>query len=196
MVSRMSRVSDWPQGLEPGPFGIGQVGGIGLRLHKLQPISPRRSSSFLSFQTVSEAQLLPKPGQSPSIPIWVAGYWPHHKPLQRAARFDGIYIGTQTASGEPLTPRDLQEAFAYITSQRTTTSPFDVAFAGETPADVERGRAIVRPFVSAGVTWWLEGIWPERGSLEQMRERIRQGPPRPSAAPPLAQVSLQGGTAY
>jgi alkanesulfonate monooxygenase SsuD/methylene tetrahydromethanopterin reductase-like flavin-dependent oxidoreductase (luciferase family) len=159
----------------------------------LQVLQLLWSGEVVSFQgrhyQLAEAQLLPKPLQSPSIPIWVAGYWPHHKPLRRAARFDGIYIGTQTATGEPLTPRDLEEALAYITSQRTATSPFDVAFAGETPADVERGVTIVQPFASAGATWWLEGIWPERGSPEQMRERIRQGPPRPSAEPPHARSS-------
>jgi alkanesulfonate monooxygenase SsuD/methylene tetrahydromethanopterin reductase-like flavin-dependent oxidoreductase (luciferase family) len=151
------------------------------------------SGEVVSFQgthyQLAEAHLLPKPLQSPSIPIWVAGYWPHHKPLRRAARFDGIYLGTQTAHGEPLSPRDLQEALAYIESQRTVTSPFDVALAGETPADVEHGVAMVHPFASAGVTWWLEGIWPERGSLEQMRERIHQGPPRRSAAPPRTSSS-------
>jgi alkanesulfonate monooxygenase SsuD/methylene tetrahydromethanopterin reductase-like flavin-dependent oxidoreductase (luciferase family) len=148
------------------------------------------SGEVVSFQgthyQLAGAQLLPKPLQAPSIPIWIAGYWPHHKPLRRAARFEGLYIGTQTAQGAPLTPLDLAAALAYIQSQRTATSPFEVAFAGETPADAARAATIVQPFASAGVTWWLEGIWPERGSLEQMRERIRQGPPRRSAESPPA----------
>ena len=140
------------------------------------------SGEVVSFQgtqyQLTGAQLLPKPLQLPRIPIWVAGYWPHRKPLRRAAHFDGIYIGSQTANGNPLTPLEIQEALAYIKTQRTAASAFDVAFAGETPGNVSDGAAIVQPFASAGVTWWLEGIWPERGSVEQMRERIRQGPPK------------------
>jgi alkanesulfonate monooxygenase SsuD/methylene tetrahydromethanopterin reductase-like flavin-dependent oxidoreductase (luciferase family) len=127
---------------------------------------------------MTEAQLLPKPLQSPSIPVWIAGVWPNRKPFRRAAGFDGIYIASQKANGEPFTPLELQEALAYIRTQREPASPFDVAFAGETPADFEKDTKIVQPYVSAGVTWWLEGIWTERGSVQEMRERIRQGPPR------------------
>lgn len=127
---------------------------------------------------MTEAQLLPKPLQSPCIPVWVAGVWPNRKPFRRAARFDGIYVASQKANGEFLTPLDLQEALAYIEAQREAASPFDVAFAGETPADRKQGVQMVQPFESAGVTWWLEGIWPERGSVEAMRERVRQGPPK------------------
>ena len=146
------------------------------------------SGDVVSFRgqqyQMTDAQLAPKPLQSPSIPIWVAGYWPHRKPLRRAARFDGIYIGSQTANGDPLTPFDLQEALAYIKTLRTASSPFDVAFAGETPADAKKGATLAQPYMAAGVTWWLEGVWPERGSVEQMRERIRQGPPRRPANTP------------
>jgi alkanesulfonate monooxygenase SsuD/methylene tetrahydromethanopterin reductase-like flavin-dependent oxidoreductase (luciferase family) len=140
------------------------------------------SGEVVSFEgtqyQLREAQLLPKPLQSPRIPVWVAGQWPHHKPLHRAARFDGLYIASQKANGEPLLPLDLQEALAYVKTQRTASSPLQVAFAGETPADADQAATIVHPYASAGVTWWLEGIWPERGSVEQMRARIRQGPPK------------------
>jgi alkanesulfonate monooxygenase SsuD/methylene tetrahydromethanopterin reductase-like flavin-dependent oxidoreductase (luciferase family) len=140
------------------------------------------SGETVSFQgahyQLTEAQLASKPVQSPGIPMWIAGQWPHRKPFRRAARFDGMYIATQQANGEPMTPRDLQEALAYIQSQRTATSPFDIAFAGETPGNAKLGAQAVQPYVSAGITWWLEGIWTERGSVAEMTERIRQGPPR------------------
>ncbi len=148
-------------------------------LEILQKLWSGEVASFQGTQyLLAEAQLLPRPLQSPSIPVWVAGQWPHHKPLQRAARFDGLYIASQKANGEPLTPLELREALAYVMTQRTAPSPLDVVFAGETPANHDKGAAIVQPYASAGVTWWLEGIWTERGSVEQMRERIRQGPPR------------------
>jgi alkanesulfonate monooxygenase SsuD/methylene tetrahydromethanopterin reductase-like flavin-dependent oxidoreductase (luciferase family) len=124
------------------------------------------------------AQLLPRPRQAPRIPIWIASQWPHLRPLRRAARFDGVYIASQNADGAPLTPLDIREALAYVKTQRTATSPFAVAFAGKTPADLPAAVSLVTPYAAAGVTWWLEGIWNERGSVAQMRERIRLGPPR------------------
>jgi alkanesulfonate monooxygenase SsuD/methylene tetrahydromethanopterin reductase-like flavin-dependent oxidoreductase (luciferase family) len=123
-----------------------------------------------------QAQLLPTPVQSPSIPIWLAGVWPHRKPLRRAAGFDGLYIASEQATGEPLTPADLHEAVAYVRSQRQDHAPFEVAFAGVTEA--AEAATVIPPYAQAGATWWLEGIWVERGSVQQMRERIRQGPPR------------------
>src|SRR5579859_790860 len=39
---------------------------------------------------IKEAQFLPRPLQSPRIPIWVAGMWPHKAPFRRAVRFDGV----------------------------------------------------------------------------------------------------------
>jgi alkanesulfonate monooxygenase SsuD/methylene tetrahydromethanopterin reductase-like flavin-dependent oxidoreductase (luciferase family) len=140
------------------------------------------SGEAFSFQgthyQMAEAHLLPTPLQSPSIPVWVAGVWPHRKPLRRAARFDGIYIGSEKANGEPLTPDDLTEALVYLRSQRVATSPFEVVFAGTTPADAEQGAELVAPYAAAGVTWWLEGIWNERGTFDDMKARIRRGPPR------------------
>jgi alkanesulfonate monooxygenase SsuD/methylene tetrahydromethanopterin reductase-like flavin-dependent oxidoreductase (luciferase family) len=125
---------------------------------------------------MKQVQLLPTPVQVPAIPIWLAGTWPHRKPLRRAAGFDGLYLASKLATGEPLTPADLQEAAAYLRSQRQAASPFDIAFAGVTEAS--EAAAVVQPYAQAGATWWLEGIWVERGTPQQMRERIRQGPPR------------------
>jgi len=125
---------------------------------------------------MKQVQLLPIPVQVPAIPIWLAGTWPHRKPLRRAAGFDGLYLASKQATGEPLTPADLQEAVAYLRSQRQEASPFDVAFAGVTEAS--GAAAVVQPYAQAGATWWLEGIWVERGTPNQMRARIRQGPPR------------------
>lgn len=123
-----------------------------------------------------ETQLLPAPVQTPGIPIWVAGVWPHRKPLRRAASFDGLYLASQQANGEDLSPSALREAIAYVQSQRQVDTPFDVAFAGETEA--ASAADVIHPYAQAGATWWLEGIWVERGTPEQMRARIQQGPPR------------------
>lgn len=43
--------------------------------------------------TIDETVFMPKPVQSPRIPIWVACFWPNKKPLRRAARYDGVVPG-------------------------------------------------------------------------------------------------------
>lgn len=124
---------------------------------------------------VEAVRFLPRPLQSPRIPVWIAGFWPNRRPFRRAARWDGLYVGTEKVTGEVLTPADLEEVIAYVTAHRERADPFEVAFAGETPPDPEEGWAQVRPYAEAGATWWLEGIW---GPLAGGRARIRAGPPK------------------
>src|SRR5262249_11423353 len=40
---------------------------------------------------VHGAQFLPRPLQTPRIPVWVAGGWPHTAPFRRASRWDGVF---------------------------------------------------------------------------------------------------------
>jgi hypothetical protein len=42
------------------------------------------------FYTIEDAILRPSPVQDPRMPILAGGWWPHKKPLQRGARWDGI----------------------------------------------------------------------------------------------------------
>ncbi len=119
-------------------------------------------------------QFLPRPVQSPRIPVWVAGGWPNRRPFRRAAGWDGIYVMSEKVNGERATPEDIRESVAYVKKHRVGSNPFDVAFAGKTPSDPEKSGEIVRPYAEAGITWWLEGIW---GPLDEMRMRIRNGPP-------------------
>ena len=53
---------------------------------------------------------------------------------------------------------------------------FDIVVEGAT--DPERAAETVRPFAEAGATWWLESMWEEPNGPEELRERIRSGPPR------------------
>jgi len=39
---------------------------------------------------ISEALFVPAAFQTPRIPVWVAAHWPNRRPLQRAARWDGV----------------------------------------------------------------------------------------------------------
>ena len=99
---------------------------------------------------VNDVTLLPKPLQSPRIPVWLAG--------------------------ELLAPEEIREIVAYVKPYRTSTEPFDIAMNGETPTDPHRGAEIVQRYSEAGATWWVEFEDPSQ-SFEEYRERIRQGPP-------------------
>jgi len=124
---------------------------------------------------VKDVQFLPRPVQQPRVPIWVAGYWPNKKPFRRAAQWDGV---TPIVPDGELTPSQVREIISYMKAQRTNDTPFDLLVAGNTTGK-ERGQdaAQVAPFAAAGATWWQEAFnW--NYSLEQVRERIRLGPPR------------------
>lgn len=139
-----------------------------------------------SFYHIKEAQFLPRPVQSPRIPIWVASMWPARASARRAARWDGIVpIGRDLPLNAMLTPADMREIVLYVSSQPAYTTPFEIVHSGITEGrDAAHDRAIVAEYQQVGVTWWVEKILPERwGSwtdwpLEAMRSRIRQGPPR------------------
>jgi alkanesulfonate monooxygenase SsuD/methylene tetrahydromethanopterin reductase-like flavin-dependent oxidoreductase (luciferase family) len=125
---------------------------------------------------IKEAHFLPTPVQQPRIPIWVAGRWPNKRPARRAARWDGIVAEGRDGA---MTPADIKEMVAYTRSYRTDYTPFDVTYCGETEGlDPAGDAAMLAGYAEAGVTWWLENIQDQRGTPAQMRQRIRQGPPR------------------
>jgi hypothetical protein len=66
---------------------------------------------------------------------------------------------------------------AYIKENRADDAPLDVLFGGRTTGkDAAKDANIVAPFADVGVTWWQEGFdWSN--SVEDLRQRIRTGPP-------------------
>lgn len=136
--------------------------------------------------TVEEVIFRPTPVQSPRIPIWVGGWWPHKLPLRRAARWEGA---CPAKWGGSITPDEWRELLAYIQKYRTAETPFDAVHSGATPGDdPEQAAEIVKPYDAAGVTWWVETVDPWRfgwsweepwhpKATDKMRERILQGPP-------------------
>jgi alkanesulfonate monooxygenase SsuD/methylene tetrahydromethanopterin reductase-like flavin-dependent oxidoreductase (luciferase family) len=135
---------------------------------------------------IKEAQFLPRPVQSPRIPIWVAGMWPAKAPLRRAVHWDGVVpIGRDLPLTAMLTPAEIREIVHYVASQPGYTTAFEVVHSGITAGtDATHDREVVAAYQLAGVTWWIEKILPERwGSwtdwpLEAMCARIGLGPPR------------------
>jgi alkanesulfonate monooxygenase SsuD/methylene tetrahydromethanopterin reductase-like flavin-dependent oxidoreductase (luciferase family) len=125
---------------------------------------------------LKEARFSPTPVQQPRIPIWVAGRWPNKRPARRASRWDGIVAEGREGA---LKPGDVKEMVAYIRSHRTDRAAFDVTYCGETDSlDPPGEAAMLSSYADAGVTWWLENVQDQRGAPTQMRQRIRQGPPR------------------
>ncbi|KAA3659067.1 MAG: LLM class flavin-dependent oxidoreductase [Chloroflexi bacterium] len=134
---------------------------------------------------IQDAHFLPKPVQSPRIPIWVGGFWPNKRPFQRAARWDGMFPLFQTDDFEEIWAQ-LETAVQYVYSQRQSDESFDVVCTGVTHGeDAEKDAEWVANYQSRGCTWWLEGIAPYRYGqgfdepwpLEKMRQRVLQGPP-------------------
>jgi alkanesulfonate monooxygenase SsuD/methylene tetrahydromethanopterin reductase-like flavin-dependent oxidoreductase (luciferase family) len=137
--------------------------------------------------TLKEVTFVPPPAQSPRIPIWVGGNWPHKAPMRRAARWDG-FNPIRWEGG--MTPDTWREALDIIKSHRTSDAPFDVVHGGRVPQDQWRKAAdFVAPYAEAGVTWWIEDASPWRFDhsweiqwqpifTQQMNELIRRGPPK------------------
>jgi hypothetical protein len=120
--------------------------------------------------------------QQPRIPIWVTGVWPPHmKSMRRALRYDGLLPNKLDEKGaqSEITPDDIRAIKQFILEQRSATTPYNIVMEGETPGhDTAKARAIVQPFIEAGATWWLESMWWDNITVEIIRKRIRQGPPR------------------
>jgi len=136
---------------------------------------------------VNPTPLLPRPRQSPRIPIWVAGTWPRKPPFRRAARWDGVVpLADDGGFGRRLTPAEVRHMLAYVEQHRTSEAAFDVVIGGHTAgADRAGDRATVEPYAEASATWWLEDVspwpfgwtWQGPWPFAAMRERIRRGPP-------------------
>jgi len=136
---------------------------------------------------LQEVVFRPAPLQQPRIPVWVGGWWPNKPPLRRAARWDGVCPGKW---GAELSPDEWRELLAYIQSYRTSLAPFDAVHSGRTSGgDSAEDHERIAAYAAVGVTWWIEDISPWRfgwgweeqwvpEATEQMRERVRQGPPR------------------
>ncbi len=132
------------------------------------------------------------PVQQPRIPIWVVGAWPSDKSMSRVARYDGLlpqvidkvnaFPAVPTNHARQATPAELQTMVEFIRKNRPPDTPFEVVVEGKTPGiDPAKGSLIVKEWTDAGATWWNETMWDaslDEAGMKQVRERIRQGPPR------------------
>lgn len=129
------------------------------------------------YYHLKEVICLPRPMQTPRIPIWIGGEYPNKGPMRRAARYDGTCL--YKANNEDMTPADVQAIKAFIEKHRSTTAPFDFALGGRNRGDDwELERALIKSLAEAGTTWWTEYLAPQIGGLEEIRAYIKRGPLR------------------
>jgi hypothetical protein len=122
---------------------------------------------------------LPRPVQSPRIPILVGGGWPLKGPTERAARWDGSMLYKQSTDGEwhDMLPEDVRSLKATVERQRGASMPYDIMVGGrERRDDWDADRAHMRAMAEAGATWWSE--WIAAAPLARMRAAAERGPLR------------------
>ena len=124
------------------------------------------------YYTVKNARFLPRSLQSPRIPIWVAGRWPHRAPFLRAARWDGVFpLGL--SRGSKLNANELRNIVTFIKKHREGNSSYDVvATSGAEGRDDEALSA----YAAAGVTWWMKDMRKWCNSRDELIAQIRKRP--------------------
>jgi alkanesulfonate monooxygenase SsuD/methylene tetrahydromethanopterin reductase-like flavin-dependent oxidoreductase (luciferase family) len=132
---------------------------------------------------VHDVTLLPPPVQRPRPPVWVGGFWPHRRPMRRAARWDGaVPLFLDAKHGHPPPAGQVADLVAYVHGQRDGghDRPFEIVIGGVSPADPAEAQDLLGPLVEAGATWWDERQLQGSDDIDRLAavmRRIEQGPP-------------------
>ncbi|WP_214327709.1 LLM class flavin-dependent oxidoreductase [Nonomuraea sediminis] len=131
---------------------------------------------------VDDVTLLPATVQQPRPPVWVAGFWPHRRPMRRAVRWDGAVPLFASATHGFLPPiEEVRELVAFLRQERGDDGrPFEIVLGGLTPGDPAKARDVIGSLAEAGATWWDERqliTGPDLDKLEPVLRRVEQGPP-------------------
>jgi probable F420-dependent oxidoreductase len=122
--------------------------------------------------TVAGVTLAPLPVQRPRVPIWIGGDSARAK--RRAVRWDGWIVGGDSPDGTMMISPD--QITAAIEGLGPRSNHFAIALSGVSASD---DHALLQRYADAGVTWWLESIHGQRGSMSEMLDRIGAGPAMP-----------------
>ena len=124
---------------------------------------------------VKEVTLLPRPVQTPRIPIWVGGGFPLPGPVRRAARWDGACLYKHKTHA--LTTEVIRTLRDFVQEQRGSLAGYDISVGGSARRpDWEEERQRIRSLAEAGITWWTEYIPPDSGDVETIQGLIKRGP--------------------
>lgn len=131
---------------------------------------------------VHDVTLLPATVQRPRPPVWVGGFWPHRRPVRRAARWDGVVPLFETAKHGHVPPVDeVRDLIAYARHHRADRqTPFEIVLGGATPGDPAKARDLIAPLADAGATWWDERQLQSSDDLHRLApilRRVNEGPP-------------------
>ncbi len=132
------------------------------------------------YYHIKEVTFLPRPLQTPRIPIWIGGGYPLKGPLERAARWDGscLYKYAPDVDWADVTPAEVRALKDFVGRRRGAT-PFDIVLGGRRRrSDWEQERTHLKAVAEAGATWWIEYLPPEVGGLADVRAAIARGPLR------------------
>ena len=132
---------------------------------------------------VRDVTLLPASVQRPRPPVWIGGFWPHRRPIRRAARWDGVVpLFTDARHGQIPPVDQVRDLVAYVRQCRAERpdDPFEIVLGGATPGDPAKARDVIGPLAEAGATWWDERqlqSTPDLYQLTPVLRRIEPGPP-------------------
>lgn len=126
--------------------------------------------------TVDPVRFTPAPVQRPRIPVWVGGVLPATRPIDRAARWDGMvpirFAGHSLAR---VSAQDIADTGARIAAKRGSADGMDLVVWAEVAPDPAAVPEIAAPYQDAGATWWLETAKPEDGWWEGVQQRVAAG---------------------
>ncbi|MBS9532637.1 LLM class flavin-dependent oxidoreductase [Mycobacterium sp. M1] len=116
---------------------------------------------------VDGVRIVPGPVQQPRIPVWFGTNRTAGAPIERAARYDGVFpLGWPSS----LDADGVARIAAGITAIRGSRDGFDIAV-GTRP-----GQAPEQDLVAAGATWAMHEFWPGDGP-EQVLRVVERGTP-------------------
>jgi alkanesulfonate monooxygenase SsuD/methylene tetrahydromethanopterin reductase-like flavin-dependent oxidoreductase (luciferase family) len=128
------------------------------------------------FQVTEPVTLNPRP-DGRRIPFWGAGDNSTPAAWQRAAELDGLFpVFADWAPDHNMPVELLREIVGQVAALRGGLDGYDIAHTGRSEGGAA-GAAAVEPFAEAGVTWWLELLYPDLGDMADFRRRIAAGPP-------------------
>lgn len=112
------------------------------------------------------------------IPIWVVGAWPSEKSMGRAANYEGVLPSLRGNPETQLGPDHIAEIKVWIAGRRGKDAQFEIVIEGTMPGDdPDATRAQLQPLAEAGATWWIEPMWEDGTTVDDLKRRIKQGPP-------------------
>ena len=133
-----------------------------------------------SFQgehfTLEPVRFRPTPVQRPRVPVWVGGVLPNTRPVERAARWDGMVpIRFGERALVTVSPGDIADVGARIAAIRGSADGMDLVVWAEVADDPAAVPEIARPYAGAGATWWIESARPGAGWWEGAQRRVAAG---------------------